>query len=93
MSISDINKGLSGVNPTGGGGTGTVTSVSVVTANGFAGSVATATTTPAITLSIAADLPMNGYKITGLGAPTSSTDAATKSYADGISLVYAIIFG
>ncbi|MBL0320489.1 MAG: hypothetical protein IPP74_14535 [Alphaproteobacteria bacterium] len=30
---------------------GTVTSVSVVTANGFAGSVATATTTPAITLS------------------------------------------
>lgn len=34
-----------------GGGTGTVTSVSVVTANGFAGSVATATTTPAITLS------------------------------------------
>lgn len=32
-------------------GTGTVTSVSVVSANGFAGSVATATTTPAITLS------------------------------------------
>lgn len=30
--------------------TGTVTSVSVVTANGFAGTVATATTTPAITL-------------------------------------------
>ena len=36
---------------TGGGGSGTVTSASVVTANGFAGSVATATTTPAITLS------------------------------------------
>lgn len=35
----------------GGGGTGTVTSVSVVTANGISGSVATATTTPAITLS------------------------------------------
>lgn len=32
------------------GGTGTVTSVSVVSANGFAGTVATATTTPAITL-------------------------------------------
>src|SRR5262245_4543111 len=31
-------------------GTGSVTSVSVVSANGFAGSVATATTTPAITL-------------------------------------------
>lgn len=34
-----------------GAGSGTVTLVSVVTANGFAGSVATATTTPAITLS------------------------------------------
>jgi hypothetical protein len=32
------------------GGTGTVTSASVVSANGFGGSVATATTTPAITL-------------------------------------------
>ena len=32
-------------------GSGTVTSVSVVTANGFAGSVANATSTPAITLS------------------------------------------
>lgn len=34
------------------GGSGTVTSVSVVTANGFAGSVANATTTPAITLTL-----------------------------------------
>lgn len=33
-------------------GTGTVTSVSVVSANGFSGSVATATTTPAITLTL-----------------------------------------
>src|SRR5689334_22364457 len=33
-----------------GGGLGSVTSVSVTTANGFAGSVATSTTTPAITL-------------------------------------------
>jgi hypothetical protein len=37
-----------------GGGSGTVTSVSVVTANGFAGTVATATTTPAITLTTTA---------------------------------------
>jgi hypothetical protein len=36
----------------GGGGSGTVTSVSVATANGFSGSVANATTTPAITLSL-----------------------------------------
>jgi hypothetical protein len=34
-----------------GGGTGTVTSVSVVNTNGFSGTVATSTTTPAITLS------------------------------------------
>lgn len=34
-----------------GGGSGTVTSVSVVSANGLSGTVATATTTPAITLS------------------------------------------
>jgi hypothetical protein len=34
----------------GGGGVGTVTLVSVVSANGFAGTVATASTTPAITL-------------------------------------------
>jgi len=40
------------------GGTGTVTSVSVVTANGFAGSVATATTTPAITLSTTINSPI-----------------------------------
>lgn len=37
-----------------GAGTGTVTTVSVVTANGISGSVATATTTPAITLDISA---------------------------------------
>lgn len=36
----------------GGGGTGTVTDVSVVTANGISGTVATSTTTPAITLNI-----------------------------------------
>jgi hypothetical protein len=41
--------GLRWVTP--GTGVGTVTSVSVVTANGLAGTVATATTTPAITLS------------------------------------------
>lgn len=37
-----------------GGGSGTVTTVSVVTANSLSGTVATATTTPAITLDIAA---------------------------------------
>ena len=49
-----------------GAGSGTVTSVSVVSANGLAGTVATATTTPAITLSttITADvLKANGTAI------------------------------
>lgn len=49
-----------------GGGSGTVTSVSVVTANGVSGSVATATTTPAITLTLGAIAPttVNGVTIT-----------------------------
>lgn len=36
----------------GGGGEGTVTDISIVTANGISGTVATSTTTPAITLSL-----------------------------------------
>ena len=54
-------------------GTGTVTSVSVVSANGFAGTVATATTTPAITLTttITGLLKGNG---TAISAATANTD-------------------
>ncbi len=50
-------------------GLGSVTSVSVVTANGVSGSVATATTTPAITLTLAAITPtsVNGLAFTALG--------------------------
>lgn len=33
----------------------------------------------------AADVGMGGFKITGLGGPSSSSDAATKSYVDGIA--------
>lgn len=53
-------------------GGGTVTSVSVVSANGFAGSVATATTTPAITLSttITGILKGNGTAISAASAGT-----------------------
>jgi len=56
-------------------GTGTVTSVSVVSANGFAGTVATATTTPAITLttSISGVLYGNG---TAIAAATISAPLA-----------------
>jgi hypothetical protein len=59
-------------------GSGTVTSASVVSANGFAGSVATATTTPAITLTttITGVLKGNG---TAISAATAGTDYTTPS--------------
>jgi len=61
---------------------GTVTSASVVTANGFAGTVATATTTPAITLttSITGVLKGNG---TAISAATAGTDYVAPSGALG----------
>ena len=64
---------------------GTVTSVSVVSANGFAGTVATATTTPAITLSttITGLLKGNG---TAISAATSGTDYAPAT--SGTSILY-----
>jgi hypothetical protein len=57
----------------GGGGGGTVTSVSVVSANGFAGTVANSTTTPAITLSttVTGILKGNG---TSISAATAGVD-------------------
>jgi hypothetical protein len=60
------------------GGTGSVTSVSVVSANGFAGTVATSTSTPAITLttSITGILKGNG---TAISAATAGTDYASPS--------------
>jgi len=56
----------------GGGGSGTVTNVSVVSANGLAGTVANATTTPAITLStsITGVLKGNGTAISAAAAGT-----------------------
>lgn len=59
-------------------GSGTVTSVSVVTANGFAGSVATATTTPAITLSTTATgiLQGNGTAISAITVGSGLSFAA-----------------
>jgi hypothetical protein len=51
---------------------GTVTSVSVVTANGVSGTVANNTTTPAITLSLGAIVPtsVNGVVVSGNAIPT-----------------------
>lgn len=66
-----------------GGAAGTVTSVSVVSANGLAGSVATATTTPAITLStsISGILKGNG---TAISAAASGTDYAPATSGSAI---------
>lgn len=55
------------------GGSGTVTSVSVVTANGFAGSVADPTTTPAITISTTVTGITKGNG-TALSAAVANTD-------------------
>ncbi len=86
----------------GGGGSGTVTSVSVVTANGFAGSVANPTTTPAITISTtlgAGQIPVSngtGFQsapVTGTGnivlatSPTFSGATITTSTVNGVTLV------
>jgi hypothetical protein len=62
---------LSYIPPAGGGGT--VTSVSVVTANGFAGTVATATSTPAITISTGVTGLLKGNG-TAVSAALASTD-------------------
>lgn len=63
----------------GSGGTGTVTSVSVVTANGVSGSVATATTTPAITITLGAITPtsVNGLTISTTTGTFTLTNAKT----------------
>jgi hypothetical protein len=62
-------------NSGGGGGSGTVTSVSIVSANGLAGTVATATSTPAITLStsITGILQGNGTAISAATATGSGS--------------------
>jgi hypothetical protein len=82
-----LTDGAGNLAPSSSGGTGTVTSVSVVNANGVSGTVATASTTPAITLSLGAITPttVNGLSITSLaplasptltGTPTAPTAAA-----------------
>jgi hypothetical protein len=69
----------------GGGGSGTVTTVSVASANGFTGTVANATSTPAITMatSVTGVLKGNG---TAISAATSGTDysAGTSGLSTGI---------
>lgn len=60
--------------------TGSVTSVSVTTANGVSGSVATATTTPAITLTLGAITPTS----IGLAAAPGSDDTYQGTIVTGL---------
>lgn len=61
------------------GGAGTVTDVSVTNANGVSGSVATSTTTPAITLSLGNITPttVNGIALSGSSTPTLAVTGTT----------------
>ena len=69
---------------TAGTGSGTVTSTSVTTANGVSGSVATATTTPAITITLGNITPssISTGVITG-STITGSTSISIPSYISG----------
>jgi len=71
--------------PFSGGGSGTVTTVSVVTANGLGGTVATDTTTPAITLSTTVTGLLKGNG-TAISAATSGTDYAPAT--SGTDILY-----
>ena len=66
-----------------GSASGSVTSVSVVTANGISGSVATATTTPAITLTLGAITPTS---VAATGTVTGSNLSGTNTGNQTISL-------
>ena len=69
----------------GGGGSGTVTSVSVTTANGVSGSVATATTTPAISLTLGAITPSS---VASSGAVTGTNLSGTNTGDNAVNTLY-----
>lgn len=68
-------------------GQGTVTYVSVATANGISGSVATATTTPVITLTLGAITPtsVNGLTISNTTGTFTLTNAKTLSVSNTLT--------
>lgn len=68
----------------GGGGTGTVTTVSVVTANGVSGTVATASSTPAITITLG-DITPTSVAATGTvtGSNLSGTNTGDQTSVTG----------
>lgn len=70
--------------PGGSGGSGTVTSVSVTTANGVSGSVATSTTTPAISITLGAITPTS---VTASGLLASATGLTLEETGAGTDLI------
>jgi hypothetical protein len=76
--VADANGKVYYSTASAGGGGGTVTNVSVVTANGLAGSVANPTTTPAITLSTTITGLLKGDG-TAISAATAGTDYITST--------------
>ena len=73
LNYNDAANSLTIASTASGGGAGTVTSTSVVSANGLAGTVATPTTTPAITLSTTVSGMLKGNG-TAISAGTAGTD-------------------
>lgn len=72
-------------------GSGTVTDVSVATANGFAGSVATSTTTPVITISTTINAPVLAGNGTALAAATTTGSGSTVVLSNTPTLVTPVI--
>lgn len=97
ISISQATTSTSGYlsstdwNTFNGKGNGTVTSVSVTTANGVSGSVATSTTNPAITLTLGAITPttVNGLTITTTTGTITVTNGTTITMPASTSTVLA----
>ncbi|MFM6928156.1 MAG: beta strand repeat-containing protein, partial [Bdellovibrio sp.] len=85
LKIYQYNSGAWSMIASSAGAGGTVSTVSVATANGLAGSVATATTTPVITLSTNVTGMVKGNG-TALSAATAGTDysAGTSALATGL---------
>lgn len=84
LAVNALETGIEFV-PGGGGGSGTVTDVSVVTANGVSGSVATSTTTPAITLTLGAITPAS---VAAVGAVSGSNLSGTNTGDNATNTLY-----
>lgn len=72
-------------------GGGTVQSVSVVTANGFAGTVANPTSTPAITLTTSINSPVLAGNGTAISAATTTGTGSTVVLNNGPTLVAPVL--